>query len=107
MRITVIVFLVAVTASFSIVLVATRRNHGRQSEAGCLSALVPMLIAVGSAFLLAVYAANSCAPNCDGQGPVWIVLIGLFFAVPAGLGGVVGHLLANSWTERTSMQDED
>lgn len=93
-------FLVAAAIASASNVVFGQRDENNSAKAGCLSILLPMVITWLVSFGLAGYLASSCAPDCDGAGPVMIGVFGLFATIPAGLGGGTGYILAGLWMGR-------
>ncbi|GAA4021018.1 hypothetical protein GCM10022280_21950 [Sphingomonas swuensis] len=93
-------FLVAAAIASASNVVFGQRAESYSAKAGCLSIMLPVVMTLLASFGLAYYLASSCAPGCDGAGPVMIGAFGLLATIPAGLGGGTGYILAGLWTGR-------
>jgi len=99
-------FLVAAAMAFASNVVFGERDESYSAKAGCLSILLPVIVTLLVSFGFSYYLASSCAPDCDGAGPVMLGIFGTFATIPAGLGGGTGYILAGVWTERKRPDDD-
>lgn len=104
----VLTAMIVVTAALTFVSNAALGGCGDSfsTRAGCLSIFLPAGVTLLVAFGLAYHLAETCAPNCDGTGPVMLGLFGLAATIPTALGGGIGYILGGLWTGRQSTRDE-